>query len=140
MVSGGGGPFVLYGMTGFAGLLAAQGFEKNVTRLTGATAAGAAVVVFFGALEAGDISAGERKEPGPASQVTAGDVVRGVGLWFGERGPVDEEMLHRARFVDDGAQVRCGFRLEARAKVIYGRGAREDGSVFAFGRFPAACG
>jgi spermidine synthase len=33
-------------MTGFAGLLAAQGFEKYVTLLTGATASGAAVVVF----------------------------------------------------------------------------------------------
>src|SRR5947207_2269598 len=42
----GGWPFVLYGLTGFAGLLAEQGFEKYVTLLTGATASGAAVVIF----------------------------------------------------------------------------------------------
>jgi spermidine synthase len=39
-------PFALYAMTGFAGLLAEQGFEKYVTLLTGATASGAAVVIF----------------------------------------------------------------------------------------------
>jgi spermidine synthase len=39
-------PFALYGLTGFAGLLAEQGFEKYLTLLTGATAAGAAVVIF----------------------------------------------------------------------------------------------
>jgi len=41
-----GWPFVLYALTGFTGLLAEQGFEKYVTLLTGATAAGAAVVIF----------------------------------------------------------------------------------------------
>jgi spermidine synthase len=39
-------PFALYALTGFAGLLAEQGFEKYTTLLTGATASGAAVVIF----------------------------------------------------------------------------------------------
>jgi hypothetical protein len=36
----------LYALTGFAGLLAEQGFEKYTTLLTGATASEAAVVIF----------------------------------------------------------------------------------------------
>jgi spermidine synthase len=39
-------PFVLYGMTGFTGLLAEQGIEKYITLLVGATATASAVVVF----------------------------------------------------------------------------------------------
>ncbi len=39
-------PFVLYGMTGFTGLLAEQGLEKYITLLVGATATASAVVVF----------------------------------------------------------------------------------------------
>src|SRR2546426_1961725 len=42
----GGWPFALYALSGFAGLLAEQGFEKYVTLLTGATVSGAAVVIF----------------------------------------------------------------------------------------------
>lgn len=39
-------PFVLYGMTGFTGLLAEQGLEKYIALLVGATATASAVVVF----------------------------------------------------------------------------------------------
>lgn len=39
-------PFILYGMTGFTGLLAEQGLEKYITLLVGATATASAVVVF----------------------------------------------------------------------------------------------
>src|SRR5436309_12117771 len=45
-VAASGWPFALYALTGFSGLLAEQGFEKYVTLLTGATASGAAVVIF----------------------------------------------------------------------------------------------
>src|SRR5947199_3773909 len=62
----GGWPFVLYGLTGFAGLLAEQGFEKYVTLLTGATASGAAVVIFsyFLGFAAGSALAGTLLERG----------------------------------------------------------------------------
>ncbi|MBZ5675657.1 MAG: fused MFS/spermidine synthase [Acidobacteriia bacterium] len=39
-------PLILYGMTGFTGLLAEQGLEKYITLLVGATATASAVVVF----------------------------------------------------------------------------------------------
>src|SRR5262249_55826682 len=39
-------PFLLYGLTGFAGLLAEQGFEKYIALLVGATASASAVVIF----------------------------------------------------------------------------------------------
>jgi len=37
---------VLYGLTGFGGVLAEQGFERYVSLLVGATASGSAVVLF----------------------------------------------------------------------------------------------
>src|SRR5205809_4584672 len=62
----GGWPFVLYALSGFAGLLAEQGFEKYVTLLTGATASGAAVVIFsyFLGFAAGSALAGALLERG----------------------------------------------------------------------------
>ena len=39
-------PFLLYGLTGFTGLLAEQGFEKYIALLVGATASASAVVLF----------------------------------------------------------------------------------------------
>ncbi len=59
-------PFVLYGLTGFAGLLAEQGFEKYTTLLTGATASGAAVVIFayFLGFAGGSAAAGMLLERG----------------------------------------------------------------------------
>jgi len=38
-----GAPFVLYGLTGFTGLLAEQGFEKYIALLVGVTASASAV-------------------------------------------------------------------------------------------------
>ena len=65
-MAAGGWPFVLYALTGFAGLLAEQGFEKYVTLLTGATASGAAVVIFsyFLGFAAGSALAGALLERG----------------------------------------------------------------------------
>lgn len=40
------GPFALYALTGFTGLLAEQGFEKYIALLVGATASASAVVLF----------------------------------------------------------------------------------------------
>src|SRR5438552_930994 len=59
-------PFLLYALTGFAGLLAEQGFEKYVTLLTGATASGAAVVIlsYFLGFAAGSALAGTLLERG----------------------------------------------------------------------------
>jgi spermidine synthase len=39
-------PYLLYGLTGFTGVLAEQGFEKYMSLLVGATAAASAVVIF----------------------------------------------------------------------------------------------
>jgi spermidine synthase len=39
-------PLVLYGLTGFAGVLAEQGFEKYIALLVGATAFSSAIVIF----------------------------------------------------------------------------------------------
>ena len=65
-MAAGGWPFVLYALTGFAGLLAEQGFEKYITLLTGATASGAAVVIFsyFLGFAAGSALAGALLERG----------------------------------------------------------------------------
>ena len=62
----GGWPFALYALSGFAGLLAEQGFEKYVTLLTGATVSGAAVVIFsyFLGFAAGSALAGALLERG----------------------------------------------------------------------------
>ncbi len=61
-----GWPLRLYAITGFTGLLAEQGFEKYVTLLTGATASGAAVVIFsyFLGFAAGSALAGALLERG----------------------------------------------------------------------------
>src|SRR3954452_3567687 len=39
-------PLALYGLTGFSGLVAEQGFEKYISLLVGATASASAVVLF----------------------------------------------------------------------------------------------
>ena len=57
---GGALPLLLYGMTGFAGVLAEQGFEKYISLLVGATASASAVVLFtyFLGFALGGIAAG----------------------------------------------------------------------------------
>src|SRR5262249_30951040 len=54
-------PFVLYALTGFAGLLAAQGVEKYISLRVGATASASAVVIFayFLGFAVGSSAAGE---------------------------------------------------------------------------------
>lgn len=53
-------PLLLYGMTGFAGVLAEQGFEKYISLLVGATASASAVVLFtyFLGFALGGVAAG----------------------------------------------------------------------------------
>ena len=54
-------PLLLYGLTGFSGVLAEQGFEKYVALLVGATASASAVVLFtyFLGFALGSVAAGQ---------------------------------------------------------------------------------
>jgi MFS family permease len=63
-------PYALYGLTGFAGLLAEQGFEKYIALLVGATAAASAVVIFayFLGFALGSLVAGRLVERGRVRQ------------------------------------------------------------------------
>src|SRR3954463_11464447 len=59
-------PLALYGLTGFCGLLAEQGFEKYMSLLVGATASASAVVLFtyFSGFAVGSVAAGRQIKRG----------------------------------------------------------------------------
>lgn len=87
----------------------------------------AAVVIFLVELEGGDARAREAEDGGLAPEEAARDVVGEVGLRARERGPFDEEVLHRAGLVDFGAEIAALGLAEARAEGFDGRRARLDG-------------
>ena len=63
-------PYWLYGLTGFTGLLAEQGFEKYIALLVGATASASAVVIFayFLGFALGSFAAGRLIQQGHVRQ------------------------------------------------------------------------
>src|SRR6058998_3964123 len=113
-----GWPFVLYTLTGFAGLLAEQGFEKYITLLTGATAAGAAVVIFsyFLGFAAGSALAGALLERGairrPLRMYGTLEFLVGVsciGFAFGFHHMVELLAPLQAHFVDPVTKFLARF-------------------------------